>query len=53
MAISLGFRKIPVPIIVPTTMAAAANPPSPRISPGDSFVSEGSAMKSSRIFSKR
>src|SRR5260370_14552178 len=31
-AISAGFRKIPVPIIVPTTMAAEAHAPSPRTS---------------------
>src|ERR1700746_3727575 len=29
-AISAGFRKIPVPIIVPTTIAAEAHGPSPR-----------------------
>src|SRR5215469_9318225 len=31
-AISAGFRKIPVPIIVPTTIAAEAHGPSPRSS---------------------
>ena len=31
-AISAGFRNIPVPIIVPTTMAAEAHGPSPRTS---------------------
>src|SRR5579862_7617833 len=31
-AISAGFRKIPVPIIVPTTIAAEAHGPSPRTS---------------------
>src|SRR5258708_39512384 len=31
-AISAGFRKMPVPIIVPTTMAAEAQAPSPRTS---------------------
>src|SRR5260370_16934 len=31
-AISAGFRKIPVPIMVPTTMAADAHAPSPRTS---------------------
>ena len=33
-AISAGFRKIPVPIIVPTTMAADAHAPSPRTKSG-------------------
>ncbi len=31
-AISAGFRKIPVPIIVPTTIAADAQAPRPRTS---------------------
>src|SRR3989442_276894 len=31
-AISAGFRKMPVPIMVPTTMAAEAHAPSPRTS---------------------
>src|SRR6266436_5904065 len=31
-AISAGFRKIPVPIMVPTTMAAEAQAPRPRTS---------------------
>src|SRR5260370_33660523 len=31
-AISAGFRKMPVPIIVPTTMAAEAHAPRPRTS---------------------
>src|ERR1700692_2269612 len=31
-AISAGFRKIPVPIIVPMTIAAEAHAPSPRTS---------------------
>ena len=58
-AISLGLRKIPVPIIVPTTIAPAAQPPRPRTRPivsfgfADDVIATSSALRSGYALSRK